>query len=234
MKVRPVFLDPTEFIVHRWHGVKCLSVQITSKCLFVYLFFTSFPLSLPCLLLSLFQPKGRAGGRVCCFSAGDEMRRTVTRGACLSDIHPLTLPPTHWRSDTHAPCHINTYWQEKKDRHTHTAKWQQTHTKLRLKISFLKIKTQLKPKHKKEKKNVCDAGRKVGEYMNLLAAATTAAQYGAVFRMWAGFKTDLAVWGRRSLERTWMKRKERESWNPDFLFHGFFFQTIAVYKETEL
>lgn len=221
-------------------NLQCLSVQITSKCLFVYLFFTSFSLSLPCLLLSLSQPKGRAGGRVCCFSAGggDEMRRTVTRGACLSDIHPLTLPPTHWRSDTHAPCHINTYWQEKKDthRHTHTAKWQQTHTKLRLKISFLKIKTQLKPKHKKREKKCVWCWKKSRRVCDSPCCCYYCCPVrGSVQDVsWLGFKTDLAVWGRRSLERTWMKRKERERWNPDFLFHGFFFQTIAVYKETEL
>lgn len=155
MKVCPVFLNPTEFIVSlAWSEIYNVWVSKSHPNVCLFICFSHRSLSLPCLLLSLSQPKGRAGGRVCCFSAGDEMRRTVTRGACLSDIHPLTLPPTHWRSDTHAPCHINTYWQEKKDthRHTHTAKWQQTHTKLRLKISFLKIKTQLEPKHKKEKK----------------------------------------------------------------------------------
>lgn len=216
-------------------NLQCLSVQITSKCLFVYLFFTSFPLSLPCLLLSLSQPKGRAGGRVCCFSAGDEMRRTVTRGACLSDIHPLTLPPTHWRSDTHAPCHINTYWQEKKDthRHTHTAKRQQTHTKLRLKISFLKIKTQLEPKHKKEKKKMCvmleEKSESIWISLLLLLLLPSMGQCSGcelVLKQTLLFEDEGVSNG--------LEWKERESWNPDFLFHGFFFQTIAVYKETEL
>lgn len=131
MRVYPVFLDPIEFIVRRWHGVKFTVFECPNQIqMFVCLFVFHIFLSLPCLPLSLSlflscsQPRGRAGGRVCCFSAGggDEMRRTVTRGACLSDIHPLTLPPTHWRSDTHAPCHINTYWLKKKRQtqtHTH-------------------------------------------------------------------------------------------------------------------
>lgn len=68
-------------------GVVCLCVQIQTFVLHI-----PFPLS-----LCLSQPRGRAGGRVCCFSAGRgaEVRRTVTYGTVLSDIHSLALPHAH-------------------------------------------------------------------------------------------------------------------------------------------
>lgn len=120
--VCPMFLGPMVFILRCWHGVKFTGVFVCPNRtqMFVFLTFLSLHLS-PSLFLSLSQPKGRAGDRVCCFSAGggDEMRRTVTRGACLSDIHPLALPPTHWRSDTRTLPHKHILTKKKKEkRHT--------------------------------------------------------------------------------------------------------------------
>lgn len=77
-------------------NLQCLSVQITSKCLFVCLFFTLSPLS-----SSLSQPKGRAGGRVCCFSAGDDEEDGDTWSLSSTDPAAYTLKEWHTRTLPH-------------------------------------------------------------------------------------------------------------------------------------
>lgn len=84
MKAYPVFLDPTEFIVRRWHGVKFTMFECPNHVQM----FVCFSLSLPCRLLSL-SPREEQEAE-CAVLVPVMMRRTVTRGAC----HPLTLPPT--------------------------------------------------------------------------------------------------------------------------------------------
>lgn len=82
----------------------------------------SVPLSLPLsLLLSLLSPGEEQEAECVVLVLAGALRwgRTVTRGAVLSDIHPLTLPHTHWRSNTHAATRKHTqdtHWRRK----THT------------------------------------------------------------------------------------------------------------------
>lgn len=91
----------------------------------IQIFLTYHHISLS-LFLAFSQPRGRTGGRVCCFSAarGADVRRTRTHGSVLSDIHFLTLLQT--LKEPHTPRHI-------KDAYVHTDK-EFTHTQANINV----------------------------------------------------------------------------------------------------
>lgn len=113
----------------------CVVLRVCVSKLNPNLFFTSLFVS-----LCVSQPRGRAGGRVCCFRAGRgaEVRRTVTHGTVLSDMHSLALPHAHWRSDTHCTKHTHA---EEENTHIHIHKMTKHNLiGLRLKNSYLTIR----------------------------------------------------------------------------------------------
>lgn len=93
------------YIVICGHGVKTVGVL---RCVFVFVFpdqmqvffFTSLHLLSLSFSVSVFQPRGRTGGRVCCFSTGGGAEEDSDTWSCPVR-HSLTLPHTHRRSDTH-------------------------------------------------------------------------------------------------------------------------------------